>query len=70
MSKSSFLKGYNQVQRKDMVAVRTEIMSVLNFKDRQAFYARLHGKVEPRVSEAEAIEAVFKKYGITEIWGN
>lgn len=69
MSRSSFLKGYNQVQRKDMASVRKEIMSALHFKDPQAFYARLHGKVEPKVSEAEAIETVFNRYGITEIWG-
>ena len=33
------------------------------------FYQRLNGKVEPKVTEAEAIERIFAEYGITEVWG-
>jgi hypothetical protein len=29
----------------------------------------LHGEVEPKVSEAEKIEAIFAKYGVTDVWG-
>lgn len=33
------------------------------------FYSRMRGEVEPRKSQIEAIESVFAKYGVTEIWG-
>ena len=69
MSKIKFLKGYNQVQRKDLVAVRTEIMAALGITTRGTFYARMRGKPEPKVSEAQAIEAIFHRYNITDIWG-
>lgn len=65
----SFKKGYDQVQRKDVVNVRAEIMAALKITTRMAFYKRLHGEVEPKVSEVPAIEAVFIKYGIKNIWG-
>lgn len=69
MESYSFYKGYGQVQRKDTVRVRTEIMEALGIKTKMGFYQRLAGKIEPRVSEVTAIEAVFTKYGIKNIWG-
>jgi len=69
MSEFSFLKGYNQVQRKDTAQVKDEIMQALCITARTNWYFRLYGKVEPKVSEAKAIEAVFEKYGITDVWG-
>ena len=45
-------------------------MAALNLKTRNTFYIRLRGEIEPKVSEAEAIEAIFKDYGITEVWGD
>lgn len=69
MSKFSFLKGFNQVKRKDIAKVKRELMETLQITTRPAWDSRLKGKVEPRVSEAEAIESVFSKYGIKEVWG-
>lgn len=69
MDSFSFEKGYNQVKRGELKIVKNEIMSALNLLSKQAFYARLYGKVEPRMSEIAAIEQVFKNHGITEIWG-
>ncbi len=65
----SFKKGFMQVKNKDIAAVRQEIMQVLNISTRMAWSVRLNGKVEPKVTEAEAIEAVFQKYGVTDVWG-
>ena len=65
----SFLKGYNQVQKKDLINVRVDIMNALGLTARQNWYFRLRGSIEPRVSEARKIEEVFEKYGVTDIWG-
>ena len=70
MDSFSFKKGFMQVKHKDIPAVRAEIMSALNINNRASWSSRLNGEVEPKVSEAAAIEAVLKKYGVTkEIWG-
>lgn len=67
----SFLKGWSQVRQKDVKEVKQKIMSVLKLKpdSRVAFSRRLNGHVEPKVSEAKAIEEIFAEYGITEPWG-
>ncbi len=69
MSEFSFEKGFNQVQKKDIQAVKQELMQALDIKTRPAWYGRLRGQVEPKVSEAKAIEEVFAKYGIKDVWG-
>jgi len=65
----SFRRGYDQLQRKDIVAAKREIMEALNITSDIGFYNRLNGKVIPRVTEAEVIEGIFAKYGVIEVWG-
>lgn len=65
----SFLKGFNQVPVKFVPAVKKEIMQAIGVKTRVSWYQRLYGNVEPKVSEAAAIESVFAKYGISDVWG-
>lgn len=65
----SFKKGISQVKLKDLRGVRAEIMSALGITSKMAYNQRLNGKIEPRVSEAEAIEKIFAKYGIKNVWG-
>lgn len=65
----SFRRGYDQLQRKDIVAAKREIMEALNLTSDIGFYNRLNGKVIPRVTEAEVIEGIFVKYGVIEVWG-
>lgn len=69
MDKFSFKKAWSQVRQKDIEDVRNEIMAALALTTKPAFYNRLNGDVEPKVSEAKAIEDIFNNYGITEIWG-
>ena len=69
MNNFSFKKAWSQVRQKDIEDVRNEIMAALGLTTKAAFYNRLNGDVEPKVSEANAIEDIFNKYGITEIWG-
>lgn len=70
MDQFSFKKGWDQVQQKDAAGVRSKIMEALNIKTRASWKLRLDGTVEPKVSEAEAIEAVFHEYSINDIWGS
>lgn len=65
----SFLKGWNKVLQKDAKEVREKLMCALCITTNPGFLLRLRGRVEPKVSEAAAIEAVFAEYGITDIWG-
>ena len=65
----SFRRGYDQLQRKDIVAAKREIMEALKITSDIGFYNRLNGKVIPKVTEAEVIESIFAKYGVIEVWG-
>ena len=65
----SFWKGWSQVKLKDHVKVKERIMEALNIKTRLAWCQRRSGKVEPRISEAKAIESIFAEYGIKDVWG-
>lgn len=65
----SFNKGWLQVKNGDIAECRKKLMVALNINTRMAFLNRLKGGVEPKVSEARAIEKVFAEYGITDVWG-
>lgn len=65
----SFKKGWNQLPNGVLEEARAKIMEALDLKVVTSFYPRLAGKVEPRLSEARAIESIFAEYGITDIWG-
>lgn len=69
MNEYSFRKGFSQVRQKDVQKVKKQIMSELGLTTRAGWYLRLNGNVEPKVSEARAIEAVFANYGIKDVWG-
>ena len=38
-------------------------------KSDKAVYDRIAGRTEPKLSEAQAIEQIFKSHGITIVWG-
>lgn len=65
----AFLRAWKQVRQGDVRQCREEVMKALRLTTRMAFLKRLNGEVEPRVSEAKAIESIFAKYGIEEVWG-
>jgi hypothetical protein bfra3_11596 len=69
MNEYSFKRGFAQVQQKDVQKVKERIMSALGLTTRVSWYARLNGSVEPKVSEAKAIEMVFADFGIKDVWG-
>lgn len=69
MNSESFKKAFGQVKQKDAKSVRLEIMDVLGITTNMAFRMRLNGRVEHTRREAAAIEKIFAKYGIKEVWG-
>lgn len=69
MNDYSFQLGFSQVKQKDVGEVKQKIMAALGICTRSSWSARLNGTVEPKISEAKAIEDIFNEYGITDIWG-
>jgi len=65
----TFNKGWLQVKNGDLEQCRRKIMDALKITTRSAFLNRLKGKVEPKITEIKAIEAIFAEYGISEVWG-
>jgi hypothetical protein len=61
---ASATKGCDGSQGKIMNALGLEVTS------RASWALHLKGIVEPKVSEARAIENIFAEYGITDIWVN
>lgn len=71
MNSFSFRKGFEQVRQKDVKDVREKLTKVIGIKlnNRMSWSKWLNGKVEPKVTQKEAIEKVFAEYGIKEVWG-
>ena len=69
MNEFSFQLGFSQVRQRDIADVKHKIMVALHISTRSSWAARLNGLVEPKISEAKAIEDIFKEYGIKNIWG-
>jgi hypothetical protein len=65
----SFRKGLDQLRVMDVPTVKSEIMSALGITTKPSWSLWLNGRQDPHVSDILAIEAVFEKYGITDIWG-
>lgn len=65
----SFKKGYGQIQQKHLPEVRKDLMQALGVNNRVSLSRYKNGLTEPKLSQAEAVEQVFSRYGITDIWG-
>lgn len=67
--KFAFLRGWKKIPNGQTNAIRDEICATLGGVTLPTFYARLKGIPEPKISEYQAIEEVFARHGITDIWG-
>lgn len=65
----AFERGWENAKAKDQPAIKAEIMKALNLTTEVAFMQRRRGVIEHRITEYKAIVGVFKRYGITDIWG-
>ncbi len=65
-----FRSGLNQVKVGDYKEVVEELKKALGINNRNSFYAYRDGAIEPKVTQAEAVEGVFNRFGVTKnIWG-
>ena len=65
-----FRSGLNQVKVGDYKEVVEELKKALGINNRNSFYAYRYGAIEPKVTQAEAVEGVFNRFGVTKnIWG-
>lgn len=65
-----FRSGLNQVKVGDYKIVVEELKRALGINNRNSFYAYRDGAIEPKVTQAEAVEGVFNRFGVTKnIWG-
>lgn len=69
MTKYAFKKGWQQVPRSKTEEVKNAIKEQLGISSNPAFYARVRGTVELKISEADKVVEIFAAYGITDIWG-
>lgn len=65
-----FRSGLNQVKVGDYKEVVEELKKALGINNRNSFYAYRDGAIEPKVTQAETVEGVFNRFGVTKnIWG-
>jgi len=65
----SFRCAYDSLPKNKLGEARRKIKEILGVKTDKAVYDRIAGKPEPKMSEAKAIELLFKSYGIKLVWG-
>ncbi|WP_288308342.1 hypothetical protein [uncultured Muribaculum sp.] len=63
-----FRTALAQVKMGDYKEVVAALWKALGICNRNSFYAYRDGKQEPKATQAEAVTAVFERYGITKIW--
>ncbi|WP_337941454.1 hypothetical protein [Parabacteroides sp.] len=67
----SFLKGTRKVKYEDYKSLQNDLMNALGTKSKQHYYQKRKRIQNIPAQEKEAVEDVFKRYGITdpkEIW--
>jgi hypothetical protein len=63
------LTAYSILHNFDIKQVNKELWNALGIDNRVSFSQYKRGKIEPKASQAAAVEEVFKRYDITEVWG-
>lgn len=63
-----FKTGYNQVPHGKINEVKGKLYEALDINNPVSFSRYKTGKVDMKISQAEAVMAVFESYEILEIW--
>ena len=66
---NAFKKGMEDAPKRHQVMIRNEIKAMIGITSREQFRNRRDGRVRHSPVERVAIEAIFKKYGIDQPWG-
>lgn len=65
-----FRAGLAQIRMGDYAEVREALMAALGVSNRNSLAAYASGRQEMKVTQAQAVEVVFNRYGVTKnIWG-
>jgi len=67
--KKGFGRGFSQLRLCDREQATKELWAAIEVNNRESFRYYLTGKIELKASKAAAVENVFYKYGITDVWG-
>ena len=68
--KEGFNAGFMQLRQIDVEAATKEFWQALGINNGNTFAAYKFGRIEPKASQAVAVELVFRNYGVTtNIWG-
>lgn len=69
-ARKGFARGLAQVKMGDYRQAVEDLYRALGINNRTSFAAYRDGKTEPKMTQAEAVEGVFNRYGVTKnIWG-
>lgn len=63
-----FVTGYNQIPHGKIKEVKTKIMEALSINNPVSFSRYKTGKVDMKISQAEAVMSVFETYEIYDVW--
>jgi len=69
MESYAFSKGWRKANADQKERIMKQLKEALGGVTEQAVYARMRGEVEPKVSQAAAIEKIFAREKIRDIWG-
>ena len=64
-----FALGISQLRACDKQAAEAELYEALGITSRPPFYDYRNGKTKIPIDKIEPVEKVFRKYGVTQIWG-
>ena len=69
-NKYSFVRGYGQVQKRHLKVVKAELMKAFDILTETSWRNRRDGGADLSVRQKEAVEEIFAKKGITDVWGS
>ena len=69
MKSYAFNRGYRQISPNDRDRFIKAVMRILKVQTVQSYYVYCRGERELKISQAVALEKLFAKYGVAEIWG-
>ena len=67
--KPSFRCAFDQIPHGKVRQVKRELKEALGIKTDQGLYSKINGTRDTTLSQSWIIEEIFKKYGITVVWG-
>ena len=65
----AFKKGFLRLSTNDKKKFMKAAMRIFKVQSENSFYEYCRGSREPKISQAVALEKLFAKYHVTEIWG-